>query len=109
MTNAQHPDSGSDHRADVQRITAWLRTVGLGDTELAIDLADTFHATGRARQLLAEAMACDAAVPDGADLALAKVTEMRAWLFGEAKSHLEDLQSSWDRLEARLVGLGSGD
>lgn len=88
-----------------RRLGAWLRTVGVVDTSLAVDLADTVSAAKPAESVWMEMLVLDVTKPDDADQALEQMGKLHTWLFDEIKHHLTEIERAWPQFEERLVEL----
>jgi hypothetical protein len=88
-----------------RRLAAWLQSVGVEDTSVAVDFADIVAAAKLVELTLQKMIVLDVARPDHADEALTEMGRLYAWLFDEMKHHLDVVQRSWPQLEGRLVAL----
>jgi hypothetical protein len=95
----QTPDS--EHRARAGRIEDWLKKIR-GPADVAIDLADVLYAGQRADEILSELLTLNLEDPSGRDRAADLTAELHAWLFGEMKHHLEQLEANWSEVEAAV-------
>ena len=91
------------------QIQAWLRTAGVPENGMSVDLADILSAARHVDELIASMLLLDPNNPLEADKALTHVGSMHAWLFTEMKPHLEMLREAWPTIEDRLASLGSPD
>ncbi len=95
-----------------ERISAWLKKAGVQDGDvratLAVGLADFLYAARTTGEHLEGMLSEDPSAPDGADRALEHAGAISAYLFGEAKNHLLELETLWEtQVEERLAALGA--
>ena len=100
--------------AFTDRISAWLRRSGVQDADvratLAVGVADFLDAARTAGAHLAAMLSEDPTHPESADRALEHAGAISAYLFGEAKDHLLELEALWDsQIEERLAALGTSE
>ena len=86
-------------------LAAWFRNTGFPQTDIAVDFADNIAAAWRVEELLPRLMSLRTDDGSEAAQALACVGELHAWLFGEMKHHLEELEHAWPALEAHFEKL----
>ncbi|MET0395796.1 MAG: hypothetical protein ABW277_03120 [Longimicrobiaceae bacterium] len=105
--------NNSDHVAATldltNRLTSWLRSAGVKDSEMAVDFADILSAARHIEEILTQLLTVEPTRPEGADEALSHLGKLHVWLFGEMKHHLLELEDVWPRLENRLVELAPKD
>lgn len=103
-----HPVARPESSSAVQqaeRLGAWLKNAGVGESSAAVDVADILDASNHLQRLVDQLLALNPRNPVEAEQGLSLVTEMRAWMFTEIKPHLESLARLWDAIEARLDDL----
>ena len=105
MSHAAARTESSTGPQQAERLAAWFRSAGVGDSGAAVDVVDILAASNRLQSLVDQLLALDPRKPDEAERGLSVVTEMRAWMFTEMKPHLESLAGVWDAIEARLDDL----
>lgn len=85
-----------------RRISHWLRSAGVTQTELAVDFADTLRAAEHVQVLIGQLLALDPTNPADAEQALQRLGQLHSWLFGEMKYHIEELWLGWPEIESQL-------
>jgi len=104
--NSDRPEHAINHTVVVaDNLAAWFRNTRFPQTNIAVDFADLFAAARRSEALLARLMSMHTDDRSEAEQALAYVGELHAWLFGEIKHHLEELEHAWPALEAHFEKL----
>jgi hypothetical protein len=84
------------------QLSAWLRVLGIEDTDAAVDLAYSIAAAKKIDRLVARLLALRPEYPEDAHLALGVTGELYDWLFTELRWHLDQLEQNWDTLEGAL-------
>jgi hypothetical protein len=110
--NEQKENGPQAALALVNRISVWLKKAGVQDSEvratLAIALADFLDAARTTGEHLEAMLSQDPAQPESADRALEHAGSISAYLFGEAKDHLLEIEELWEtEVEERLAALGT--
>ena len=100
------PEHAINHTVEVaDNLAAWFRNTRFPQTDIAVDFADLIAAARESEALLSRLMSLHMDDRSEAEQALACVGELHAWLFGEIKHHLEELERAWPDLEAHLEKL----
>ncbi len=104
--NSGRPEHGINHTVILaDNLAAWLRDTGFPQTNIAVDFADIIAAARRVEELLPRLVSLHTDDGNDAEQALACVGKLHAWLFGEMKHHLEELEHAWPALEAHFEKL----
>ena len=94
------PQTPADTVALTNRVTKWLQRAGVSDEDrrvtLAVGIADSLSAAVHVAKHVERMLASDPITIDGAETALTAASGIEAWLFGELKDHLLELEECWE-------------
>ena len=104
----EFPRTAHDTVALTARIDSWFTRAGISDPErratLTVGLADTLAAAAQVGNQLEIMLAADPRSTEGAEAAAEAIGIMEAWLFGEVKHHVAEIEVLWEaELWARVA------
>ena len=104
----EFPRTAHDTVALTARIDSWFARAGISDPErratLTVGLADTLAAAAQVGDQLEIMLGADPRSTEGAETAAEAIGIMEAWLFGEVKHHVTEIEVLWEtELWARVA------
>ena len=82
------------------RVTKWLQRAGVSDEDrrvtLSVGIADSLAAAVHVANAVERMLAADPISTEGASMALTAACDIEAWLFGELKDHLLEMEECWE-------------